>query len=87
MAMKSNTQAQLLDRWRDILARNREVLSIWTASDFRLRIGGIDITEAEIATGYARVAHLEVMIAALEKSQEEPHMTESPLQPSPGARA
>ena len=60
---------ELIERWKDIEARNRDVLNIWQGSDYRLCIAGIDITEAEIAAAQARIAQLDVMIAALEKAQ------------------
>ena len=70
--MSRSIEEQLVARWRDIADRNREVLAIWRDSDFRLRVGGIDITEAEIASAQARVAHLDNMIALLDKARGEP---------------
>ena len=57
-------KGELVARWRDIMDRNREVLDIWRASDFFLRVNGVDITRAEIAALEARIAHIETLRSA-----------------------
>jgi len=45
----------------------RETQDFWLDNDFRLSIGGIDITEAERAAADQRLEHLENLISAMER--------------------
>lgn len=58
---------ELLRLFRLTLNQCREANEFWVANDFRLRIGGIDITEAERAASVQRIQHLENLIAAMEQ--------------------
>jgi hypothetical protein len=62
---------ELLRLLRRTLEQCREANEFWLAHDFRLRIGGIDITEAERAASTQRIQHLENLIAAIEREHGE----------------
>lgn len=70
--MDETVESELVARWRDIMERNREVLQIWRASDFRLRVNGIDITQAEISAAEARIEHIQKLICSLEDAKTRP---------------
>lgn len=69
--MAEHHMEELLRLLRRTLERCREANEFWLANDFRLRIGGIDITEAERAASGQRIQHLENLIAAMEREQGE----------------
>ena len=58
---------ELLHLFKRTLAQCRETQDFWLDNDFRLTVGGIDITEAERAAADQRIEHLENLIAAMER--------------------
>jgi len=67
--MAEHHMEELLRLLRRTLEQCREVNEFWLSNDFRLRIGGIDITESERAASTQRIHHLENLIAAIEQEQ------------------
>lgn len=64
--MNDAPKAQMLRLWRETLRQCRETLNAWRETDFRVRVNGIDITDAERAATEARIEHLQKLIAAVE---------------------
>lgn len=60
-------RAELLRLFKRTLMQCRETQDFWLDNDFRLTVGGIDITEAERAAADQRIEHLENLIAAMER--------------------
>lgn len=61
---------ELLRLFRRTLAQCRETQDFWRENNFRLTVGGIDITEAERAASDQRIEHLENLIAAMEREAD-----------------
>lgn len=62
---------ELLHLFKRTLAQCRETQYFWRENNFRLTVGGIDITEAERAASDQRIAHLEALIAAMEREADD----------------
>ena len=58
-------QTQMVRRWLEMAVQCRETLDFWRASNFRVVVNGIDITEAEHAYTEARIMHLSRLIVAV----------------------
>jgi hypothetical protein len=65
--MDETIKSEMLARWRHMAEQCRETLDFWRASDFRVVVNGIDITDAERAATEAKIAHLERLICAVER--------------------
>ena len=61
---------ELLHLFKRTLAQCRETQDFWRENDFRLTVGGIDITEAERAASDLRIEHLETLIVAMEREAD-----------------
>ncbi|MGV9010708.1 hypothetical protein [Brevundimonas sp.] len=56
---------------RQTLVQCQATQDFWSAHDFQLRVGGIDITESERAAADARIKHLEDLIHGMERDAGE----------------
>lgn len=74
--MQPRIEDQLISHWRGIREQTRAVLELWRSKNFRLRINGIDITDAEIAAAEARIKHITTLITALEVSRDREEQSE-----------
>lgn len=69
--MEPSPREQLLGLFRQTLAQCLDTQDFWRGHDFRLHVGGMDITEAERAASEERIKHLENLITAMERENSE----------------
>lgn len=69
--MEPSPREELLRLFRQTLAQCRDTQNFWRGHDFRLHVGGMDITEAERAASEERIKHLENLIATMERENGE----------------
>lgn len=70
--MERAARDELLRLFKKTLAQCRETQRFWRDNDFRLTVGGIDITEAERAASDGRIEHLQNLIKAIEQNASTP---------------
>ena len=70
--MERAARDELLRLFKQTLAQCRETQRFWRDNDFRLTVGGIDITEAERAASDGRIEHLQNLIKAIEQNASTP---------------
>ena len=67
--MSDADQSELLRRFCGLLAHCRDTLEFWEDSDLRLIVGGMDITDAELAALRERAAHLQRLTEMMQAEQ------------------
>lgn len=64
--MEDDLRGKLLARWREDLARQREVLEIWRSGKLVLRSNGQDVTAQAVADLEGFVDRLAALVARVE---------------------